>query len=252
MAKSKIRRVALVTGTGRNIGRAIALQLARDGHQVACFDREVDALQETVRMITKAKGRASLHIGDAATHEAIESFARDAIAEHGGADVVINNAGEVHEVRVEDMAPSEFKDSFNVNLFAGYTLARAAYPSMRERGGGVVINIGSIFGSMGVASAVAYCTAKAALEGMTRALAAEWARDQIRVLCVAPGYVETSLNKEVLDDLEMRNHILSRIPLRRVAQSEEIASLVGYLVSDKASFMTGETHAIDGGQRMVV
>ncbi len=243
-------RVALVTGASRNIGRAIALALARDGLAVACFGRDEAALDETAGLIAAAGGRASVHVGDALSDEALEGFARAAAERHGGVDVVVNNAGVLRLARAEDMTPAEFREVLGVNLAAYYALARACHPMLRARGGGVVVNIGSMWASIGVAQAAAYCASKAGVEGLTRALAAEWARDQIRVMCVAPGYVLSDISRDALADPKSKDWILSRIPLRRVAEPAEIGDLVAYLASDRAGFLTGENIVVDGGQRM--
>lgn len=245
-------RAALVTGASRNIGRAIALALARDGFPVACFGRDQDALAETARLIRAEGGVASVHVGDVTSDQALEEFASDAAAKHGGIAVVVNNAGIMREQKVVDLTPATFRSVLDVNLTAAFVLSRAAYPELCKGGGGVVVNIGSMFGALGVSAAASYCASKAGIEGLTRALAAEWARDNIRVLTVAPGYVHSDISGAVLEDPNMKKRILSRIPLRRVAEPQEVGDLVAFLASDKAAFMTGEGFVIDGGQRMHV
>ncbi|MCC5857473.1 MAG: SDR family oxidoreductase [Ectothiorhodospiraceae bacterium] len=242
---------ALVTGASRNIGRGIALALARDGYPVACFGRDRSALTETADLIGEAGGTASVHVGDASSDTDLEVFARDAAERHGGIAAVVNNAGVMREARVGDTTPDAFREVINVNLVAAFVLARAAYPHLRERGG-VVINIGSMFASLGVPAAASYCASKAGIEGLTRSLAAEWGRDGIRVVNVAPGYVRSDISAAALDDPALAKRILSRIPLKRVSEPEEIGDLVAFLASPRAGFMTGETVMIDGGQRMHV
>jgi NAD(P)-dependent dehydrogenase (short-subunit alcohol dehydrogenase family) len=245
------RRVALVTGASRNIGRAIALALARAGHTVACFGRDRAALDETAALIREVGSEASVHVGDAGSDAALEGFARAAAEAHGGIDVLINNAGVMREVRIVDMPPAEFRKVIDVNLTACYTLARAAYPELRRRRG-VIVNIGSLFGSLGVSAAASYCASKAGIEGLTRALAVEWARDGIRAFCVAPGYVESDISRAALSDPETQRLIVRRIPARRVAVPDEIADFVAFLASPKAAFFNGETIVVDGGQRIQV
>ncbi len=246
------QKVALVTGASRNIGRSISLALARRGYTLACFGRDAAALDETASMIHALGGQASVFVGDAKSNSSLQDFAAHAVQAHGGIDAVINNAGVVVERRPEDITPEEFAETLQVNLVSQFALARAAYAPLRARGGGVIINIGSLAGAMAFPRTAAYCASKAGIDGLTRALAYDWASDDIRVLCVAPGYVKSDISKDVLADERKRDWVLRRIPLRRVAEPEEIANFVAFLASDAASFCTGETYYVDGGQRMAI
>jgi NAD(P)-dependent dehydrogenase (short-subunit alcohol dehydrogenase family) len=248
-AETEPRRVVLVTGASRNIGRAIAVAFARAAYSVACFGRDRARLDETAALVRAAGSAASVHVGNVASDDDLESFVKASIAAHAGIDVVVNNAGMMSEVRAVDMPPAEFRKVLDVNLVAYYALARAAYSELRRRSG-VVVNIGSFFGSLGVASAAAYCASKAGIEGLTRALAAEWARDGIRTFCVAPGYVESDISRAALADPETYQRIVRRIPLGRIAKPDEIAEFVTFLASPRASYFNGETIIVDGGQRM--
>jgi len=245
------QKVALVTGASRNIGRAIALALARRGYALACFGRDGAALDETAREVRALGAQASVFVGDARSNAELQAFAEHALRTHGAIDAVVNNAGIVVERRPEEFTPEEFAETLQVNLVSQFALARAAYPAMRGRGG-VIINIGSLAGAIAFPRTAAYCASKAGIDGLTRALAYDWARDKIRVLCVAPGYVRSDISKAVLADERTRDWILKRIPLRRVAEPTEIAEFVAFLASDAASFCTGETYYVDGGQRTAI
>ena len=245
------KKVALVTGASRNIGRSIALALARRGYALACFGRDHAALNETARMVLALGAQASIFVGDAKSNASLEDFVEHAVQTHGAVDAVINNAGIVVERRPEEITPEEFAETLQVNLVSQFTLARAAYASMRGRGG-VIINIGSLAGAVAFPRTAAYCASKAGIDGLTRALAYDWAGDNIRVLCVAPGYVKSDISREVLADERKRDWILRRIPMHRVAEPEEIAEFVAFLASEAASFCTGETYYVDGGQRMAI
>lgn len=246
------QKVALVTGASRNIGRAIALALAQRGYALACFGRDAAALEETARLIRALGARASVFVGDAKSNASLEDYVEHAVQAHGGIDAVVNNAGIVVERRPEEFTPEEFSETLQVNLVSQFTLARAAYAPMCKRGGGVIINIGSLAGAIAFPRTAAYCASKAGTDGLTRALAYDWAKDNIRVVCVAPGYVKSDISKDVLADAGKRDWILRRIPLRRVAEPQEIAEFVAFLASDAAAFCTGETYYVDGGQRMAI
>ena len=246
------QKVALVTGASRNIGRSIALALARRGHAVACFGRDAAALNETAALVRELGAQASVFVGDAKSNESLQEFVGHAMETHGAVDAVINNAGILVERRPEEITPEEFLETLQVNLVSQFALARAAYAPMRARGGGVIVNIGSLAGAAAFPRTAAYCASKAGVDGLTRALAFDWAKDKIRVLCVAPGYVETDISKDALADKARRDWILKRIPLRRVARPDEIGEFVAFLASDAAGFCTGETYYIDGGQRMAI
>jgi 3-oxoacyl-[acyl-carrier protein] reductase len=246
------QKVALVTGASRNIGRSIALALARRGYALACYGRDATALEETARLIRALGSQASVFVGDAKSNSSLMDFAQHAVRTHGGIDTVVNNAGVMVEGRPEDLTPEKFADTLQVNLVSQFTLARAAYAPMRARGGGVVINIGSLAGVIAFPGTVAYCASKAGVDGLTRALAYDWAGDNIRVLCVAPGYVRSDISKDALGDERTRSWVLRRIPLGRVAEPTEIGEFVAFLASDAAGFCTGETYYIDGGQRMAI
>ncbi len=247
-----MNKVALVTGASRGIGRAIAIALAEYDFSVACFARDQAKLDETAALITAAGGKASVHTGDVSSDEDLQALVKEVSALHGGIDVLVNNAGITEGAAAKNISPDRFREVLNVNLVAPWVLARAAQPVMKARGGGVIINVGSTYGSTGVANNSPYCSSKAGIEGLTRALAREWARDQIRVICVAPGFVKTDMVGDSFGGTEVEKLVVSRIPMKRFGEAEEIAQLIAFLSTSKAGFVTGETLVIDGGQRSLI
>lgn len=246
------RPVALVTGASRNIGRAVALALAHDGIDIACVGRDLAMLEETVRAVRQCGVEASLILADAKSTASMEAAVDAVIADYGRLDIVINNAGSLRDGLPQDIDVGMFSDDLQVNLVAQYAVARRAYPHLKASPRPVVVNMGSVAGQVAFPRCVSYVTSKAAIEGLTRALAMDWARDNIRVVCMAPGYVESDISKDILANEASRDWILKRIPLRRVARPQEVGDFVAYLVSPKASFATGEIYYLDGGQRMAI
>ncbi|HWD25454.1 MAG TPA: SDR family oxidoreductase [Acidimicrobiales bacterium] len=240
--------VAAVTGASRGLGRAIAEALAAQGYAVACLGRDVDALNETAQRVRAAGAAVSLHTADVGDPSFAAPFVTETVAEHGGLDLVVNCAGILGEKTAAEMTPEEYLRVLNVNLVAAFALSSAAYPHLRDAPGASVVNIGSFYGSIGVPGFAAYASSKAGMEGLTRTLAVEWARDDIRVVCVAPGYVATEMLQGALSDERVAERLVSRIPLKRVASAEEIAGIVCFLASPAAAFITGATIVADGGQ----
>ncbi len=247
-----MKQTALVTGASRGIGRAIALALAEQGFNVACFARDREKLQETATLIEADGGTASIHQGDVSSDQDLENLVSEIVTQHGRIDVLVNNAGITEGAPASKISPQRFREVLEVNLVAPYVLSRAVQPVMKEQGGGVIINISSVYAAQGVANNSPYCTSKAGLEGMTRALAREWVKDGIRVLGVAPGFVRTDMVANAFGGTEVEKLVVSRIPMKRFGEAEEIGRFVAFLATNKAGFVTGETLVIDGGQRSLV
>jgi NAD(P)-dependent dehydrogenase (short-subunit alcohol dehydrogenase family) len=245
-------RVALVTGASRGLGQGLALALGAAGATVACAARSVQALETTAKSVREAGGLAHPFPLDVTSTSSIVAAVRAIEASLGPIEILVNNAGIVLEKKTVELTDEEWEHVLTTNLTSMFRCARAVAPSMIARGRGKIVNIGSMWGRGGVARYTSYCVAKAGVDALTRCLAVEWARHGIRVNCLAPGYVDTDFNRETMrTDEKVRNLILSKIPLRRIARVEEIGPLAVYLASPVSDFMTGQTVYIDGGQTIV-
>ncbi|HUP37821.1 MAG TPA: 3-oxoacyl-ACP reductase FabG [Candidatus Limnocylindria bacterium] len=243
-------RVALVTGAGRGIGRAIAVALGAAGAAVACAARSRDQVDATAAEITAAGGRARALGLDVTRREQIVAGVAEVAAALGPVDVLVNNAGMTMEKKTTEVTDEDWDAVLATNLSSMFRCARAVAPGMIELERGKIINIGSMYGVIGVPRYAAYCASKAAVAGLTRSLAAEWARHGIQVNCLAPGYVNTDIPREAMADEKTRALFLSKIPARRIGEPEEVGALAVYLASPASDFMTGQTVYLDGGQTM--
>ena len=230
-------RQIIVTGASRGIGAAIATDLARRGFTVAALSRSG----------TAPAGRG--YTCDVTNEGAVTAVVK-AIAAQGPIVGLVSNAGAHVAKPSAELTADEFEDTMRLNATSVMIGARAAYPHLAAAGGGLIVNIGSFFDKLGVPGSLADCASKAAGGALTRCLAAEWAHDRIRVLNVAPGYIETDLNREFLSKDKIRAWLGKRVPLGRAGQAEEVARLVGALFAEDFGYLTGETIYLDGGQGM--
>src|SRR6266446_6331273 len=233
---------ALVTGATSGIGRAIALQLARDGAEVVIHGRNAARGNETVEAITAAGGQARFVAADLSNPTDLQHL----VEEVGDIDILVNNAGFSWFGATEELNIDTFDALFASNVRAAYFLVAAFAPAMVVRGKGSIINLSSMAGQIGLAGGAAYGATKAALSSMTRSWAAEFSPSGVRVNAIAPGPVYTGgAAPERIEALG------STTPLNRVANVEEIAEVVGFLVSPRASYITGAIIAADGGRTAI-
>ncbi len=242
-------RVALVTGGGRGIGRAIAQSLAAAGARVVINYRgNAAAAAETVAAIQAADGQVTAVQADVADGTAVEGLVKTTIATYGRLDILVNNAGITRDTLLMRMKDEDFDQVVNTNLRGVFLCTRAVLRQMSKQRGGRIINIASVVGITGNAGQANYAAAKAGIIGFTRATAREMAARNVTVNAVAPGFIETEMTG-VLGE-ETRKAILASIPLARLGQPNEVANLVTFLASDAAAYITGQTFTIDGGMVM--
>lgn len=239
-------KAALITGAAQGLGLATARRLADDGFDVILTDVNGDRVRAVAERIDGARA----HTMDVASDESVAA----AIASLDRLDVLVNNAGVISRRRAEEMDSATWDREMSVNLGGVMRCSRAAFPllleSARNRGAGAptVVNLASVGSTFGLPQRISYSTAKTAIVGLTRTLAAEWGRSGIRVNAVAPGYIETTMMLSGLDAGVLdRERLLSRTPLMRFGHDTEIAAAISFLVSSDASFVTGAVLPVDGG-----
>lgn len=240
-------RVVLVTGAGRGIGRAVAEAFGEAGATVALAARSEPELEETARAITGRGGVASVHPADVADLPAGEVLVAGVLARHGRIDVLVNNAGTSARQMALEVTEEAWDRMYALNVRGLFFLTRAVGRAMVARRAGAVVNIGSVAQALARREMAAYASSKAAVAQITRVLAAEWAPYNVRVNCVAPGYVRTPLTEPVFRRPGFLDEVQARTPMGRVADPAEIAGPVLFLASDLASFITGQTLFVDGG-----
>lgn len=240
-------RTAVVTGASRGLGLAIARRLAAAGARLLLVARDAEPLAAAATGL----GGERCGIGTLAA-DVTEPDAPSRICEwiqnHGGrADILVNNAGAILTKSAWDITDDEWRQIFEVNVHAPFRLSRAVGAVMRAHGAGKIVNVASVYAIVGERNVLPYVASKGALVQMTKGLAVEWARDNIQVNAVAPGYVETALNSPALEDDALRTRILRRTPAHRLGQSDEVAEAVHFLVGPHSDYVTGHVLAVDGG-----
>jgi len=239
-------QAAIVTGAGRGIGASIARTFADAGANIVLTARTKDQLDEVAAGV-RAAGREALVIpADVNDNDVLEEIVARTVAELGGIDVVVNNAGGTMPRPFLDTSPGFFERSFHFNVTTAFVLSKAATPHLLASGEGSIVNISSAIGRLRDRGFVAYGTAKAALSHMTRLTAADLA-PKVRVNAIAVGSIATSALEVVLDNQEIHDEMVRRTPLKRLGVPDDIALCALYLASPAASFVTGKLLEIDGG-----
>jgi 3-oxoacyl-[acyl-carrier protein] reductase len=240
-------QVALVTGASRGLGKAVAIELARNGAKVACVARNAEKLAQTVEAITSAGGEAEAFSVDVKDRESVDKLVDGIADDWGRFDILVNNAGITRDTLMARMSDDEWDDVINTNLRGAFLFARAAARHMMRQRYGRIINMSSVSGIAGNAGQTNYSASKAGLIGMTRSLAREFGgKRPITVNAVAPGFIESEMT-EMLGETMINQIVKERIPAKRIGKPEDIAAAVLFLASPAASYVTGHVLVVDGG-----
>jgi NAD(P)-dependent dehydrogenase (short-subunit alcohol dehydrogenase family) len=240
-------RVAVVTGGGRGLGQAMALALAQAGADVAVVGRTAASLEETAAAVRAAGRRALTVTADVTASRDVERAVETIHRDLGRLDVLVNNSGIAAVRPVAEMAEAEWRAILDTNLTGAFLLCRAVAPHMIAARRGKVINVSSVLATRMLPGYAAYSASKAGLVALTRILALEWARHNIQVNAIAPGWFVTPMNAQAFADPVVRDRLLRDVPARRTGRPEELGPLVVYLASPASDYVTGETVSIDGG-----
>jgi 3-oxoacyl-[acyl-carrier protein] reductase len=243
-------KTALVTGASRGIGRAIAVALARGGAKVALnYAGNEAAAEEALRLVREAGSpEARLYRFDVADPAACNAAVESVLADLGGLDVLVNNAGIAVDQLVMRLKDDDWNRQLQVNLTGTFNLIRAATRPMMKARRGAIVNLTSVVGEMGNAGQAAYSAAKAGQIGLTKSVARELASRNIRVNAVAPGYIDTDMTAGLPEAAKTK--MMELIPLGRLGSAEDVANAVAFLASDQASYVTGEVLRVNGGMYM--
>ena len=242
-------KVAIVTGASRGLGRAMALALAEAGADVALAARSKPDLEETAHLVEGAGRRALVVPTDVTSYPAVETLVQSALGTLGRLDVLVNNSGVARVAPLVEWTPQEWRALLDVNLGGVINGCRAAAPHLIAQRAGKVINVSSMLGALGLPGYTIYSATKGAIVAFTRTLGVEWARHNVQVNAIAPGWFETDMSAPAFDagDDRLADRLLRDVPARRRGRPQEIGPLAVYLASSASDFMTGQTIYLDGG-----
>lgn len=242
-------KIAIVTGGGRGIGRAISCRLAQAGCFVWInYVSRPEAAEETIALIENQGGKGRVIQFDVTDFNQVQAAFKKILAESGSIDILVNNAGITRDGLVARMKESDWDSVLDTNLKGAFSCAKAALKPMMKKRWGRIVNISSVVGFSGNGGQVNYSAAKAGMVGLTKSLAREFASRDITVNCVAPGYIVTEMTNDL--DESVKEKLLGEIPLGCLGKAEDVAAAVAYLVSDEAGYVTGQAIHVNGGMYM--
>lgn len=238
-------KIAIVTGGASGLGLATAKKLTENNIQTIIVGRNEEKLADTAKSLGSL---CSYKVFDLKKLKDIPKLISDIVAEYGRIDILINNAGINHKQNFTEVTDEEFEQVIQTNLTAVFVLSREVAKEMLKNKSGVIINISSMAAQYGIPYVIAYTAAKSAIEGMTKAMAVELSPEGIRVNCVAPGFIVTKMSSTALDnDPKRKSKVMSRTPMGRLGEPDDIGDAIVYLVSDTAKYITGVILPVDGG-----
>jgi NAD(P)-dependent dehydrogenase (short-subunit alcohol dehydrogenase family) len=241
-------KVALVTGAASGIGREVAQLYSANGARVVVSDISVEGGEETVSLIKESGGEAIFVKADVSKPSECEAMVEQALSHFGQLDIACNNAGITGEQNaVADYSLENWQQTIAINLSGVFYCMKYEIPAMLKAGGGSIVNVASILGLVAFAGAPAYVASKHGVIGLTASAAVEYGKQNIRVNAVSPGFIRTPMIADMESDQETHAHLVSLHPIGRLGEPEEVAELIIWLSSDKASFITGAAYPADGG-----
>jgi len=243
-------RVAIITGGGSGFGRATALLFAKEGARVTVVDYVEESAIKVADEIKSAGGESIAVKADVSDEKDVKHFVDETIRAFGKLDIVFNNAGIYIPGNAEQQKVEDWNRVLDVNLKGVFLGCKYAIPHMKENGGGVIINTASAAALIGFPEAIAYAASKGGVVSLTRAVALDYAKFNIRANCICPGTSETAITKDVLADPQLRAMFLAPIPLGRFGQADDIAKAALFLASDLSAYITGAVLPVDGGWTM--
>jgi NAD(P)-dependent dehydrogenase (short-subunit alcohol dehydrogenase family) len=248
-------KVAIVTGAGAGLGQAVAKRFALEGACVVVAEISAVGGQATVQDIRRSGGDSVFVQTDISREEEVKAMLAAAIQQYGGVDVLYHNAAILHnkgEARAHELTVEVWDHTLSVNLRGAWLCSKYSIPFMLNRGGGSIIHVASCTGILGFRKLTAYSVSKGGVLGLMRAMAADYASDNIRVNALVPGTMNTAMNAEELSDPQTRARLIAGIPLGRVGDPQDITGLAVFLASDESAFCTGGIYFVDGGRSATV